>query len=260
MVHTGKAVGLAISLLWSAAAAAATYDEAIHGDLSGNPAAPTPWTLTAGANILTGQAGNRLGDDYDLVSFTVPAGHQLNRIAIKSFQVDDNYAFLGLQFGTPWNDGLGYDMLGEHLWGFALLDTNPAITDILDLMILTSSVPNASKPLPAGVYTLELQDVDDKFRYSLSLNVTPVGPLTPGDFNGDGKVDRDDLAAWKVDFDIESANSDADGDKDSDGNDLLIWQRHVGVGGAATAAPEPTCTALALAAIPVAGFLLRRRR
>lgn len=70
---------------------------------------------------------------------------------------------------------------------------------------------------------------------------------TPGDFNGDGKVDQVDLAQWQEDHGM-NADSDADGDGDSDGADFLVWQRNfnpaAGSPVAATVVPEPSAAVL----------------
>jgi hypothetical protein len=82
-----------------------------------------------------------------------------------------------------------------------------------------------------------------------------VAPPLEGDFNGDGRVDADDLDVWHGDFGSESGvTADADGDGDADGADLLMWQRQVGANSTlanATAAPEPASSLLLLAAWPV---------
>ncbi len=64
----------------------------------------------------------------------------------------------------------------------------------------------------------------------------------PGDFDGDGDVDGDDLTEWQAAYG-NGASGDADLDGDSDGQDFLFWQRNY-TGGtplapAATAVPEP---------------------
>jgi hypothetical protein len=90
---------------------------------------------------------------------------------------------------------------------------------------------------------------------------------TPGDFNGDGRVDSADLAQWQGDFGV-NALSDANRDGQTDGADFLWWQRQLGNGvPAATAAsatvPEPAAAALlllALAARPAAIRASRIRR
>jgi len=74
---------------------------------------------------------------------------------------------------------------------------------------------------------------------------------TPGDFDGDGDVDGDDLTdpvfGWEARFGI-----------DLDGSDFLDWQANLGTGTLAAATiPEPTTSALALAALCLA---MSRRR
>lgn len=51
--------------------------------------------------------------------------------------------------------------------------------------------------------------------------------VVPGDFDGDGDVDGDDLADWQASYGV-NAGADADGDGDSDGADFLTWQRNFG--------------------------------
>jgi hypothetical protein len=72
--------------------------------------------------------------------------------------------------------------------------------------------------------------------------------LIPGDFDGDGNVDSDDLAIWQSHFgQAGSSNGDADGDQDADGADFLRWQMNHGYPAAFAASanvPEPTSHAL----------------
>lgn len=83
-------------------------------------------------------------------------------------------------------------------------------------------------------------------------------PYIPGDFNGDGDVDGDDLSQWEEDYGM-NGGSDADGDGDSDGDDFLVWQGNFGTGvlSAATAVPEPDAGMLAMMGLLLA---VRRRR
>jgi hypothetical protein len=262
------ALAAAVGLSAATGATAADYNEATLGDLSGVAASPTPWTLAAGANLLTGEAGNTFVNDeevadYDLVAFTVPAGHQLDTITIPLFTVEDRLAFIGLQAGTPWNDELGNFMSGNNLMGWALLDTDPDVEDLINLMLPNGPDPDATGPLAAGVYTMVLQDVDAKFQYSLSFNVSATGASLPGDFDGNGVVNAADVVQWRGDFGL-NADSNADGDGDSDGNDFVIWQRQLAkTSPTAHAIPEPhaaVLAALALAALaPRSRGSVRRR-
>lgn len=88
----------------------------------------------------------------------------------------------------------------------------------------------------------------------------PGSALFEADFNGDGKVDGDDLAKWKNDF--SGPGSDANGDNVTDGADFLIWQRQLGGGAsvpAVSAVPEPTAFLLLATASLGLGTLRRRR-
>lgn len=93
------------------------------------------------------------------------------------------------------------------------------------------------------------------FRVASILEVVP--PANDADFDGDGDVDGEDLAAWNGGFGefdgLENpaapADGDANGDLIVDGNDFLVWQQQFDqfipttASGAAT--PEPTAFALA---------------
>jgi hypothetical protein len=83
------------------------------------------------------------------------------------------------------------------------------------------------------------------------LGYALVTMSTPGDFDGDGVVDGDDLVQWQGDFGV-NGDSDADEDGDSDGADFLVWQRNLTLASPSstpsTAVPEPSATWLALVA------------
>ena len=180
-------VGLAFAAIgWLApVASSATYDESILGDLSSVPAAPTAWTLELGANGLIGSAGGNATSgprDYDLVSFTIPAGLQLDSIIVNSYENEYEFgmSFFGLQAGSPWLDGLGLDIAGDFLMGWAHLEKFAPITDLLNEMHRLASEPAFAVPLPSGMYTLEIQDVDTVISYSLTFNVSAAVPEPAG--------------------------------------------------------------------------------
>ena len=82
-------------------------------------------------------------------------------------------------------------------------------------------------------------------------------PPSPADFNQDGDVDGDDLAAWSASYGESSAtlaDGDANGDDVVDGADFLIWQRQSTDASSAdlNAVPEPSA---ALLTILAASFL-----
>jgi hypothetical protein len=81
----------------------------------------------------------------------------------------------------------------------------------------------------------------------IGLSSVVAGPT--GDFNSDGDVDGDDLAAWSAGFGSGSsrAEGDSDNDGDVDGNDFLVWQQQFGTQPPpASAVPEPGAGMLAV--------------
>jgi hypothetical protein len=158
---------------------AAAYDEAILGDLSDTAASPTPWVLSAGANPLIGTAGtNALAGiaDFDLVAIEIPVGHQLDSITLVSYVNPDVFAmsFIGLQAGSPWLDGFGFDIVGYSLMGWTHIQTPMAGVDLLPHIQSHANPPEFTLPLPSGVYTMLLEDVDTTISYSLLYNVSAV--------------------------------------------------------------------------------------
>jgi hypothetical protein len=161
------------------AARAAGYAESINGDLSGVAAAPTPWALSLGANVLTGTAGanfNTGANDYDLVAFTVPAGLRLDSILVTNYQNANPFglAFFGLQAGTPWLDGFGFNVGGNSLMGWSHLDSTMVDVDLLYEIQDHANDPPFAIPLSSGAYTMLIQDVDTSFDYTLTFYASAV--------------------------------------------------------------------------------------
>ena len=78
------------------------------------------------------------------------------------------------------------------------------------------------------------------------LSQMPTSTGLPGNFDGDGDVDGEDLLIWETAFGVDDSG-DANGDGDTDGADFLIWQRSFGSGSvAAGAVPEPSTIVVAV--------------
>lgn len=100
----------------------------------------------------------------------------------------------------------------------------------------------------------------------LMLSVTSASLFDPADFNEDGRVDADDLAAWNLGFgttgNASHADGDANGDLVVDGADFLIWQRNLNgspnVGASNQGVPEPATGVLFLAGLVAAAGSVRR--
>ncbi|HYO24760.1 MAG TPA: family 43 glycosylhydrolase [Lacipirellulaceae bacterium] len=117
------------------------------------------------------------------------------------------------------------------------------------------------------IFTYHYYDATDNGRARLNwrtLDWSPDGwpviadTLDPADFNADGDVNGEDLAAWSQDFG--SHGSDAPGDGVVDGADFVIWQRRQGAGAAAAGGALPEPGAMVLAAAVAAAAVGRRRR
>ena len=178
-----RAAAIGFSALFTCLAAsfamAANYHEAVDGDLSSVAVSPTAWNLTAGANTITGSAGTNHAAgtvDYDLLAFTVPAGHQLDSITILSYSNESEFgaSFFGLQADSPWYDGFGWNIGGYWLMGYAHVQASNVGTDLLPRIHENAPPPEFTIPLPSGVYTMLIEDIDTVNSYSLQFNVSAV--------------------------------------------------------------------------------------
>lgn len=150
----------------------------------------------------------------------------------------DAYTYAELKNnGTPLGDGY-YTISGQTVW-------------IPDQTTIEDRIQLAHDEGIQHVFIWEVgQDLDsDNANSMLRIAVDKRDSLvlSPGDFNGDGIVDGNDLARWEGDFGI-NGDSDADSDGDSDGTDFLIWQRNFDPTGslavAARSVPEPASVLL----------------
>jgi hypothetical protein len=184
-----KIVVASVMFVVSAPGLAASWDEAVHGDLSNDRWAPSAWLLEGetlgsngkmGHNILSGRTGRAapVGEvDRDYVTLRVPAGFVWTELRVgQQTQVGGTSgAFIGLAGGTsmstPADAASAEGLLGWH--HYALADRG---TDILPRM----AVPQAGSsgfvaPLPAGDYTLWIQELaPGSYAYRFNLVLSPV--------------------------------------------------------------------------------------
>ena len=161
LIKTATAAALAVV----SAPAAADYNET-SGDLSNNPLAPTPITLTVGNNVITGSTGQANSViDRDYFTFTLAPGQQLTAIQVLEGTTSLSgpnpsapLSFIGLQAGSTVTDPaapvvgalLGYTHYGPSLIG----------TDILDNIAAGPGAQGFTPPLGAGTYSVWIQEAN----------------------------------------------------------------------------------------------------
>jgi PEP-CTERM motif len=158
--------------------AAIVWAENINGDLSSDPAAPTPITFQLGSNIINGTVFTGT-DTRDYITFTIGAGFQLTSLRLLVY--DD------LGTGTPNDGNTGFHAInlgatsfipsvltadqflgGDHL--------NPPVG--VDLLPTLASAPLAGTgftvPLGPGTYSYLVQQTGPQVTgYSLEFDVVP---------------------------------------------------------------------------------------
>ncbi len=160
------------------------YVETINGDLSGDNLLPTPLgDAMLGGNTVSGTVG---GLEADIFSFVVPTGFRLHSIVLTSFSSSSNNMFLSLDSGPTYefsSDEINDPNMLPNLnlvLGSALVGTSPGVSvgdDILDN--LGNSAPfqlgaGFTPPLPAGTYSVYIQETGTVSNYGLSFNISAV--------------------------------------------------------------------------------------
>lgn len=152
---------------------AASYNEAVSGDLSNDRAAPTGLLLAPGANALTSTS---VSGDRDYVHFSLPAGLTLDAVTMQSYSGGDDTAFIAVQAGSTFtepptgtnaNNLLGWTHFGPNQ-GHAVGD------NILDDMGAASPAIGFTGSLAGPDYTFWIQQTGSSAStYQLDFVVTP---------------------------------------------------------------------------------------
>ena len=179
------------ALLAAAPAKATIYNEAVSGDLSNSPAAPTALTLTPGSNSVIGTVnGFPPGgtDPQDWVSFTIPTGFVMISYVNSKYDSTDPQGFTGFQFGSAF---LGDEFIEGSYAGYAHFGTaannpdgNPVSSstvgvNLLPLMADPNFAPGTTgftPPLGAGTYTFLIQQgnpVTTGYQFDMNVRAVP---------------------------------------------------------------------------------------
>lgn len=166
------------TLLYAAALSgslsAATYVEAIDGELSNDFIDPTPIAMDLGSNLLTGGlAGGE--SDIDLFRFSVPLGHHLTAIRILGFTGGGGGSFLGLQSGVELSSSPVPSASFPDPIGYAIISAADAAVDRDVLSTITSGPPfNGVATLPAGNYVGWLNETGLASTYQIEFVIAAV--------------------------------------------------------------------------------------
>lgn len=176
-----RVLGLAAMLLLTAGhpatALTIVHDEAVDGDASTDPAAPTVLALSAGPNRVEGSVQS-LDDTFDFFTFTLSTGQALTGILLQRYEdlPGGGPGDLGFHAIRAGSTGLipDFSNTGDFLGGNHL-GPAPAGTDVLPgLAAATLSGTGFTVPLGPGTYTYHVQQTGPELTgYTLDLIVTP---------------------------------------------------------------------------------------
>ena len=153
------------------------YDEAVAGDLSGDPATPTPLTLIEGTTLLSATSAT---GDVEYVTVTIPDGLQLDAIILQAYSAsDDGVAFAAVQSGStftePPNGTNVANLLGYSHFGPGT--PAQAGTDLLDDLGQGEGAIGFIGPLPSGTYTFWLQQTGTPSDYTLAFMAQDISRI-----------------------------------------------------------------------------------
>lgn len=155
-------------------AEASSLSESETGDLSDDIAAPTPFEVGPGVNTLTASTAS---GDLDYATFTVGPCDILAQVTVENFTSDagDSVAFIALASGSTFPvpfEGGATDV--SALLGFSHFGTADIGQDILQRVGEGIGAISFTSPLPAGDYTLWLNQTGSESEATLTLQVDRV--------------------------------------------------------------------------------------
>ncbi len=157
--------------------AGVVHDEAVDGDLSTDPDAPTVLDFTVGSNTVIGTMGAP-DDIRDFITFTVPADHGLTALLLLNYEDipsgdPGNRGYHAINAGAtsyiPDPDNTDLFLGGDHL------DPEPSGTDLLpDLAAAPLAGTGFVVPLGQGTYSYVVQQTGADFTgYSIEFVIEP---------------------------------------------------------------------------------------
>lgn len=217
----------------------AQYVEILGGTLAGNG------SIMTGSGPIDGQVENRNG----VVAPSLGGGIAFGTLSMTG------------RFANGREGSLNIDLASLTQYDRLLIDGVATLDGTLNVSLIDNGGGIYAPALGSELWIIEADSVGGEFS-TINLPTLSAGKMwyvgyeetgvmlkvtLPGDFDGDGNVDDDDLAVWKSGYGSTYG-----------GDDFLWWQRYFGQSiGAIVAVPEPA--AGVLAAFSLAAIALRRR-
>jgi hypothetical protein len=160
--------------------AAVIHNEAVNGDLSTDPNAPTALAFPVGSSTVTGITGNTTGAvDRDYITFTIPAGSTLVGLNLLALS-PNNIAFTSFNAGAtsfvPSAATAASFLAGIHINAVQIG------TNLMPLFVSDSVTGNSlsSPDLGPGTYCFLIQQTNAILQ-SYSLEFVVSGPVPTAD-------------------------------------------------------------------------------
>jgi D-alanyl-D-alanine carboxypeptidase len=145
------------------------YNEAVNGDISGDPSAPLVLELQKGTNSLTATS---VRGDREYVTLKIPEGFQLDSLVLADYESTDDIAFAAVQKGSVFTEPFRGTNVA-NLLGYSHFGLNQTGTNILDDLSQGEGAIGFNGALPSGEYTFWLQQTGATATYTLEFNLTP---------------------------------------------------------------------------------------
>jgi len=154
------------------------WDEFADGDISGDPAEPTPVSFNLGSNLIIGSVAGP-DDVRDYITFSIPDGMSVSALLLMQYEDLDtggkgNTGFQGVIEGSTSHIP---DAGNIHLFlGASHLDWAPAGTDILPILADGGlGAQGFIPPLGPGTYTYHVQQTGPPLTgYTLDFVIVPA--------------------------------------------------------------------------------------
>jgi hypothetical protein len=214
-----------VALLASANVHAGVIDESTTGDFSDHRFQPTSIVLDPGMTTIRGRSGiSSIPDvpDLDYVTFTVPAGNQLERFMLSAASVGGAFSFVGLEAGPIISIPADWTNVNNPMLGWTHFGSADVGRDLLPLMAKAPGSVGFTPPLGPGLYALWIMELDTSEAHSYEFQLCVESDYL-GDGTGDDMVDGTDLAIVLSLWGTTGAQTgDLDGNGTIDGGDLAL--------------------------------------